>query len=63
MDNHREDIKKHACFMTKEKSLKIAVKMYKGNFKQNTEGKISSTELLKTADEIYEWLLPDLSKY
>lgn len=38
--------------------LKIAIKMYKGDFRTN-EGKISSTELLKTADEINNYLLKD----
>ncbi|WCM42453.1 hypothetical protein MG290_01920 [Flavobacterium sp. CBA20B-1] len=38
--------------------LKIALKMHDGNY-TNKEGKVSSTELLKTADEINKWLLED----
>lgn len=39
--------------------LKIAMKIHKGNFRKNIDGKISSTELLKTADEINNYLLKD----
>lgn len=43
-------------------SLKIAMKMHKGSFKTK-EGKISSTELLKTADEINNYLLKDAKNH
>lgn len=36
-------------------SLKIAMKMHNSNY-TTKDGKISSTELLKTADEIHKWI-------
>lgn len=38
--------------------LKLAMKMYNGNYSRKDD-KISSEELLKTADEINKWLLED----
>lgn len=36
-------------------SLKLAMKMHDGNY-TSKNGEISSTELLKTADEIHKWI-------
>lgn len=49
---------KAALAQVKLIGLKLAMKMHKGDYK-TSEGKISSTELLNTADEINNYLLKD----
>lgn len=42
-------------------SIKLAIKMHNGNY-TSSDRKISSTELIKTADEIHNYLLKDVKE-